>query len=508
MKKRSLTVFLALTLLLSSFASCANDTPDPADTTATETSGTVTENAETEAETVDPASVLELPETNWEGKEFCVLGQSHATYPQFSNFEINVDEITGEGVNDAVYNRNRGLEAQYNVIITQDLIEGDGANVQTLRTAAAAGEQQYDAAFFSSRHIGPLASENLLYDLNMVEHIDFSKNWWSPVANESLSIANKLFFTTSDFALRDKNRTYIMVYNKDMVKNNNLEDPMDLVRNSQWTLDKVGEMATAMGRDLDGNGTVEDSDQFGFAGDSSNSIIPFIAGCGYTIVSKNEDDIPILCQPKGIVNVLDAIMPFWENPRTVLLCEDWTGKVSYDKWYVANTVYNRGDALFMGTFPHALSNLSAESENDYGVLPFPKYTEDQERYYSIGDGHAALFCIPTTTTEPEFSGFMLEALSAASTDTTLKAYIEVSCKSKYVYDADSAEMLDLIFNGIIFDQATVFGISGVSTQLPTYGLKRNHSYASDYARLSKMTNKSIDKLVEKIQAAGEREGQS
>lgn len=51
-------------------------------------------------ETTTGIITANLPDTNWEGREFRVLGYVDDTYPQFSNFEIYSDGETGEVVND------------------------------------------------------------------------------------------------------------------------------------------------------------------------------------------------------------------------------------------------------------------------------------------------------------------------------------------------------------------------------------------------------------------------
>ena len=57
----------------------------------------------------------------------------------------------------------------------------------------------------------------MFHDINGVDYIDFSSDYWNPEVNAALSYRNKLYFTTSDFSLRDKNRTYILIYNLSLI---------------------------------------------------------------------------------------------------------------------------------------------------------------------------------------------------------------------------------------------------------------------------------------------------
>lgn len=483
--------FLALALITAALLCACGDDTSVQDTADTQQN---TQTPET-TESLPPEKTLDLPDKDWGGKEFMVLGQESGL-EQWTNFEIDADGITGDIVNDAVFNRNASIENKYNVVISQYLQNGNSGD--QLRLVVEAGEDLYDLAFVDTNKIGTLTREAMLYDLYTVEYIDFSKDWWNPLANESLSIANKLYFTTSDFSLRDKNRVYIMLYNKDMIANFDLDNPVELVRTGTWTLDVLGEMCLTVASDLDGDGKVSEGDRFGLTCDSAHSLGVLTTGAGNVLITKDANDIPIVESPEHMIDSLDKIMTFWSDKRQLVLCEEWNGKVSYDYWSVSSRFFEEGRALFMTTFPASLKTRSENCVNDYGVIPFPKYDEAQDTYYTSGDWSSQVFCIPVTTTETDFSGFMLEALSAASTDTTLNAYYEVSCKLKHVYDAESAEMLDLIFSGIRYDHATIFEISGLNGLTAGFASQRKHNYASKYDSVKKQAEKSIEKLIEDV----------
>ena len=163
-------------------------------------------------------------------------------------------------------------------------------------------------------------------------------------------------------------------------------------------------------------------------------------------------------------------------------------------------VFYEGRALFSVTFPHSLSGLSANSVDDYGILPFPKYDESQENYTSLVNSYAMLMGIPATTTTPEFSAFMLEALSAEAHTTSLPAYLEISCKTKYTYDEDSANMLDLIFSNLYYDTALIYNISGVNTIINDVLKSKTNNFASMYAAIEGSALANLEKLVEDITA--------
>lgn len=496
--KLSSTVSLLLALLLSAnIVSCGTGTQHGANTSG---SDDVTTEPESTTEPVDPASVLELPDSDFKGREFRVLG-NEGSYPQWNNFEIYAESENGDVVNDAVFRRNRTVEDRYNVKVTQ-IIQNSGGDqdaclVPHIRQTVMAGDDLYDLAFTTISGIGALAREGLVYDLNDVRNIDFSKNWWNQDVNDTLSIGGRLYFTSSDFSLRDKSRAYILAFNKEMIKQNNLDDPFTLVRENKWTIDKFNDMASHVSNDLNGDGNIDDKDQFGVGTDSYNAFATFIYGCGVTAVGKDENDVPILTlNSDRTVSVIEKVRSFFTLNDVTVIPDQWVGKVDYDFWAVSSKAFKEGRELFMTCFPHSLKAFSAECVNDYGLVPYPKFDEAQEKYYTYADRYCMLFCIPVSCVDPDFSGFMLEALSAEATDTSLKAYYDISCKTKYTYDADSAEMLDLTFAGIQYDLSRIYNINGLNNFLYSLASKKDNTFSSDYAKIESKALADIEKLVE------------
>lgn len=491
------TRLLALLLALLTLSACGK-TDVQNETSPAETDPTVPETVETEAET-------NLPDMDWGGREFRVLGYKCEQYNQFSTFEVDAEGETGEVVNDAIFRRNTAIEDKYGVVITEYT---DGSNDEFwsspyphLKTTILAGEDLYDLCFLSLRTIGTAARENQLIDMNSIAYIDFSQDYWSADRNDALSIGGKLYFTSSDFSLRDKNRAYILAYNKDMFTDLALGDPIQTVKDGLWTLDLMREWAELAARDLDGNGTVDFTDAFGYGSDSTNSIYPMVYACGVQALGKDADGTPTLTlNNEHTVDALEKVLALYGNTSVTLECEDWSGKTgTIDHNSVACNAFYEGRELFNASFLHSLSGYSEKCENDYGILPYPKYDTEQDKYYSYADIFSMLFAVPISCAEPDFAGFMLEALSAASTDTSLQAYYEISCKMKYTYDEDSAEMLDLICSNLQFDLSRIYEISGVSDLLKNIAYDKTNTFASRYAKIEQKALSDIDVLVEDLQ---------
>lgn len=496
MKKHQRTsLLLAAAMLLSLLASCQDSaqgevTSAPADDTShTET-------------TLAPEESFTLPDMDWEGREFRVLGYENNARSQFSNFEIDSEGENGDLINDEVFRRNTLIEDKYNVVITEirDASNQDdwtGSTAPLIQRTVMAGEDAWDLAFVNIARAGTLAREGYFTDLYELDYIDFSKDWYNQDVNDTLSINDKLYFTTSDFSLRDKSCAYILVFNKTLVEENALGDPFELVRSGEWTLDVLLEWAEAVGGDLNGNSEIDDTDMFGITMDSYNGVEAFAYGCGVRSVGKDSDGrFELTLNTQRTTDFLEKFISAMNQSYVVSSCEEYNGKVDYDFWSFAGKAFKEGRSLFTTSFPHGLKTYSAECRDDYGILPYPKYDESQEKYYTIAEQHCMLFSVPVTCPDTDFAGFMIEALSYYSTDTTLHAYYEVSCKTKYTYDKDSAEMLDITFDGIVYNPAIVYSISGVSGIFYDLGSRRSSDFASTWAKNESSALADIEKLYE------------
>lgn len=194
---------------------------------------------------------------------------------------------------------------------------------------------------------------------------------------------------------------------------------------------------------------------------------------------------------------IDKVLSVANNKNTSFYCEDFNGKVDYDFWGVMSTAFYDGRLLFMAAFAHSLSSASSNTDVEYGVVPYPKYDEKQEKYVSSTDPEwASVFAIPASVSNPDFSAFVLEALSASSKYDVLPAYYEVATKTKYTYDEDSPVMLDIIFSGMRYDLAIIYNWGGIkdmfTSTIPSAG---ENNFTSQYASIESKILGAIENTV-------------
>ncbi len=492
--RKKLAIILALLFILP-LAACSGggSTSAPAQTAGGETA-VATETAEPETTVITP----DIPDTNWEGRVFRVLGDGGQATKQFANFEIATDALNGEIYNDALYERNANLSEQYNVKFEMIGTTSNHSTHSALSSAVNAGEDLYDLVFVEVQHIGSQAQQGYYYNMNNVKYIDFTKPWWNPDVNDSTSIGGKVYFTSSDYSLRDKNRAYIMLFNPEIAEDHKLPDLIKTIRDGKWTIDLMTQYCETVAQDLNGDGALQDSDNWGIVMDSYNSFNAFWFGLDNNTILKNENGEPyIAMNAEHAFDSIDKCLKVLCTPRVGGFCEDSTSFVTYDKWDFSYYAFCNGHALFTTTFPHGLASRSEEAEFEYTVIPFPKFNEEQAKYLTMPDVMSMLFAIPVTLKDTDFTGFMLEALSYASTDTTLHTYYDVVCKSKYSANAVSAEMMDIIFDGIRYDLDKIYNI-GLYNYIQGPARSKENTFASAFASYKETAENKLKDLVDTI----------
>lgn len=486
--KRKLTALLLLLAVMLPLSACGGGAETPAVTAAGNAGADVTV---TEEETTAQPTA-NLPDTDWEGRDFYVLGRT-SNREQFISFEIDAEAENGSPVNDAVYRRNRELEDRYNVTISQFLAENPTTDITKL---VSAGDDVYDAALLVQNAVTTPAQSGILLDLYSLPYIDFSQPWWNQTLNDRISINGKLYFTTSDFMLMDKQRTSIFFFNRTMTEDYDLGDLFELARSGGWTVDQMVSRAKVVSKDVDGDGVFTDLDQYGLGMEKYNFLGMTVA-CGNSIVTKDGNDLPVLSMnTPHMLSTIDKLLAICSDKTQMYYVEDFNGKIDYDYWSLSNIMFCDGRLLFYIDFPQDLQKCSAECVDEYGVIPFPKFDEAQDGYYTISI-QAMLITVPTSNAEPEFAAFMLEALSAASRYTTLPAYYELTCKTKYMYDEDSADMLDITFEGLVYDLGILYNwgslVNILSNDIP---VACANNFASLYAKAESKAQTELEKTVD------------
>jgi hypothetical protein len=89
-------------------------------------------------------------------------------------------------------------------------------------------------------------------------------------------------------------------------------------------------------------------------------------------------------------------------------------------------------------------------QDDYGVLPLPKFDEEQDDYYTTFDNTSSLIVVLSTCTATEKVGATLELMAAEAYKQVTPAYFEICLQGKYSDEPADAEMYDRIIKSFVY----------------------------------------------------------
>ena len=123
--------------------------------------------------------------------------------------------------------------------------------------------------------------------------------------------------------------------------------------------------------------------------------------------------------------------------------------------------------------------------------------ETQDSYYSFcGTGATAGIAIPICAQDPEFSAYMIDAYSAWAKNYLTPAYYEVNLRYKDLRDDESEEMLDIIFDNIVYDMGECFGFGKVSSIFSDLVQEGSSDVVSTLDTRKAQAEVEIDQLIE------------
>ncbi len=488
---KSMAFFLAILTIAVLAAACGNSTgSNTSDTT------TVPDISGSDITTLDPSKVSKLPETyDWGGEEYNILGRDGGAYHMFTNFEIYAEDAIGDVVSSAVWTRNQTLQDKYNFIVKSKLVSSVASYIKTLYDS---GEDAYDLVIYQACDIQAHAIKGYLNELEDIPNINIDNESWNPNIVEQLRFGGKLYYGTSDFLLQDKNRYYIMVYNRELAKDYEYGYLEEMVDNNTWTLENMEKIIRNYAHEVDGIEGIVGADAYGIGADCYNTFAVLALGAGFRWSTMNEQGYPeLLGATDKMLSILDRVLSFASDELLVLYPEEFTAK-DYNS---TTMVFKEERCLILACF---LSNFNpnggtlTDTELEYGFLPYPKYDTNQETYLTDPNvQNSSLFAIPITVEDLDAAGFFLQAISEESNRVTMPAYYETRCKLRNAYDQRCSDMLDVIFEHVVYDTVCMSNIGGlrgiVNDLIPS--LKAN-VYARAFAQNQSKAQTEIDKIIE------------
>ena len=441
-----------------------------------------------------------IPENFNYGKDFTFLTMKNVSSDEWSTRDIYVESESEDPIQTAVFRRNQWLAANYGINVKEIKITDMVNEAQTL---IMAGSQEFQALMLDAGTTSYLMTSGLLLDLAGPDSfIDYSKPWWDKELVDGCSVNNKVFMLSGDIEIMDDDATWVLMFNKDMIGKYGLESPYDLVKNNQWTYDKMYEMMRVVAGDGKGdtnsNGKPDhDTDVFGWTTHNSSRYALFYA-TGERLMTKDENDAVIL--NKGAVDTIQRALE-----KSILLWDDRSLTFSADRVALGSNetqeVFESGRALFLGEVLQLAERLRGMSV-DFGLIPYPKLDASQQKYGNFVHQQGAVLSVPKSVKDLEEVTIVLEIMAYASSWTLTPAYYDTTLEGKFLRDEDSKPMLDIILSSKIYDLGYLNNFGDIGDIFPTLLAEGSTNFSSKFASKINPAESKIRTFMKKMATAG------
>ena len=440
---------LALLMCAVAFAACSGkDQPTQTDTGTgvSEPNGTGEETLPA-VETDANGYVLDsIPaDVNYHGKQINLLCWQE-NIDRVLPLEAGKDELQQE-----VYLRSLRLAARLNIELNVSKVAGNWQNRETfLQAARLSNESEYDLICAFSLVPSVLAQEGVLYNLNTLNYPELEKPWW-PESITEWEQYNSLYFIANNSSIASMASFEVMFSNSELFRNRELEDPIDLVLENQWTVEKMLELVSAFDTDV----SDESMRVYGLAVDDHSRMDAFYYSAGFNCTKNNSDGKAELAytsatQLDRITTYIDQLFAVFKTDAVTIAADDRA------------LMKEHRTALMVAS----LDNIREMEDTSYAPLPLPML-ESGQGYKTIQNNGYDVWCIPTSAADPELSGLVIEALASEDYRSVAPFYFDKYMKLRYATNVICSQMFELVRSSVIYDFGRISQITLTNNGIPT-----------------------------------------
>ena len=477
--KKLLTLLLALVMVVGVLAAC-NDSSNAPETTKKPTDSQKDPNATQGGDgtpgATDPVDTtpveqklnIDLEGLDYGNREFYIYHWSTSS----PEFDVDEEAQEGDPIQEALYQRNLKLEEGLGIKLNFHGETGGAGDESSftdkLATRVQDPETPVDLVASYSRAAPFVLVEGLAVDLlSYTTDLDLSKVWWPVLVREEHEIKGRLFYTSGDASTGLLTQMETLFMNKRVFESRggDYEQFMKDVKNGKWTLDDLIELTTGTYQDVDDIPGESNGDTFGIMANNVNFGDGMWTAYGYTLfdVSSADDSVYELSDDllgENAQSFVKKMTDFCatndahlqhENAQDLMSAADITAHFAADK-----TLFIQ---MRIGNFDSSLV------ETAYTILPLPKGSDTQERYYTCVGNPYSLYSICSVSTDKDLVAQVLQTMGYYGYTYTTPAIFEVTFKGKVAKDDHAIEMFDILRESITFDVGRTFDrITG--TMLP------------------------------------------
>lgn len=400
-----------------------------------------------DAAETDPGIESQLTSVDFDGRGIRILGYRTTADRSYNDTELYESEQTGEPIDDAVYMRNLKTELLLNVKLNYSLPDDEKNTDIHFKNSVMAGDDRCDVLAFKAIYWGTLLTAGVLMPWDDIPGMQLDKPWYVTDANETITVGGHRYGILSDALCTNITMVWTMVFNKRIADEYRIDGLYDTVRSGLWTMDEMTGIVKGVYSDVNGDSNSDPDDLYGFYTDSYATLDAFMDAHAISGVSKDENDMPkVDFMSERLIRSFEKIYElYWNNAATY---------VDTKEPYTYRLSFAQGKALLAPMLINYMISPDLRAmDDDYGILPFPKLDEAQEKYGTHLLPRTGTYMLPKTLNDDSADciGYVIDVLSAYSYDLLRPAIYDTTLTEKGVRDEDSLEMLNIAVAGRQYD---------------------------------------------------------
>lgn len=427
--KKVISLGLAATLCLSMFAGCG-DKPDPNQGEQGGTTSTPTPDAGNNGDTDEEVRFVE--------NIYDMGGKTIKIHDCWQLKVINDDPTTWSRYEKKLAETVAQIEKDYNVDI---VVYNDVYNLaQNIATGAATGEVYANIVVAQTDWTSDWVSGGYAADVSTINNLGLETNDWAELGDWALDAEGVQrgvgYYLEEDPALQ----LQVLVFNKKLVEQYELENIYELVENGEWTFDKFEEICLDIATKSNGAvkgllaGALAPVHELGFFALANNADYVIEQDGKYVYNGLSEEAVTGLefAQKLGTQGIFD--METFNEPGMTE-----PGQRTHNFAIEERTLF------YICSYPWIAMDVDYRLE-DYGIVPFPKGPDSEE---TVGMVSGAKMCyFMDGDPDMEDAAAILVAL-ANRLSVSEEGYYEYQFNRGYIRDEESLNCsLDMIKNKI------------------------------------------------------------
>ena len=387
---------------------------------------------------------------DFEGADYTILARAETAY------EVdNSGKGTDDKVQRKIWERNVYIKDTYNAIVEVVPVSGIWANrtdyIAAARAAINSGMNEYSMFLTHGVYIQNMAMEGLGLELSKLPQIDIDADWWCKDYNDVSTIDGKNYVFLGDIGITLYENLQVIFVNWDIAEKYHVEDLYQKVLDGNWTLDEMIRLSKVV--DSAENPYIPEQERNYGLLSNAHSVGNFAVSLNLKYTGRGENGQRSFGTkpPKKLADVFETLRLWYITDTVKYGLNSSTDKES-------NPIFTEGRALFYTQILGEAKYMAANMEDEYGVIPYPKYEAGKDTpYYSTTQHDLSACLVPASVENTEMVGTVTEAMCKYGREHITYEYFETRLKLRYFDDYQTKAMLDLVRDGLSYEFTEVFG---------------------------------------------------